>query len=182
MSTSNEKRLERQKLHSIRKELFLDEIKKKKIANQVFFWLDQSPWKTIGFYYPIYEEIDLFPCIKLWSSLDKSRQASLPVIENNTLIFKGWSTQTKMTYGYKGIPEPHGTQEIKPEVILIPCIGYDKSKFRLGYGGGWFDRYLACHRNIKTVGICYERCLLDSIHPQPHDIPMDWIITENQIF
>jgi 5-formyltetrahydrofolate cyclo-ligase len=65
--------------------------------------------------------------------------------------------------------------------LLVPLIGYDQQAFRLGYGGGFYDRTLAAmpHRPV-TLGVGFALAALPSIHPQPHDIPMDVIITEQQ--
>jgi hypothetical protein len=72
---------------------------------------------------------------------------------------------------------------LAPDVALVPLVGFDDAGFRLGYGGGYFDRTLAAAaRRPVAIGIGYELAHIDTIHPQPHDIAMDWVVTERGIY
>ena len=79
------------------------------------------------------------------------------------------------------IPVPQNTGSVQPDVILVPLVGFDQQMHRLGNGGGFYDRTLASPSRPLSIGIGFEWMLLDSIQPQDHDIPMDWIVTEATI-
>lgn len=87
-----------------------------------------------------------------------------------------------MREGRYGIPVPDGTAAVTPDALLIPCVGFSAEKFRLGYGGGFYDRTLAALPGKPVaIGIGYEGCRI-VLEPAAHDIPMDWIVTENGRF
>ena len=72
---------------------------------------------------------------------------------------------------------------MRPDSVLVPMLGFDDAGYRLGYGGGFFDRTLAeLESRPIVIGIAYEIAHLDTIHPQPHDIPVDWVVTERGIY
>jgi hypothetical protein len=82
-----------------------------------------------------------------------------------------------------GIPYPADSREVAPDSVIVPLVGFDDAGYRLGYGGGYFDRTLAALiRKPAVIGVAYEGAHLDTIHPQPHDVPMDWIVTERGIY
>lgn len=84
-----------------------------------------------------------------------------------------------MESGVYDIPRPVGTPMIQPEAGLVPVNGFDGQGFRLGCGGGYFDRTLAsCERRPPCIGPGFETARIDSIFPQPHDVPLDFIVTE----
>jgi 5,10-methenyltetrahydrofolate synthetase len=71
---------------------------------------------------------------------------------------------------------------VTPEVLLIPMVGYDSAGYRLGYGGGYYDRTLAALTpRPLCIGIAYDASQLETIHPQPHDIPMNAVVTERRV-
>lgn len=84
-----------------------------------------------------------------------------------------------MTVDRHGIPIPTPGTEEHPELILIPLNAFDNAGYRLGYGGGYFDRTLESLDSMPTkVGVGFELGHVATIHPQAHDHPMDWIVTE----
>jgi 5-formyltetrahydrofolate cyclo-ligase len=84
-----------------------------------------------------------------------------------------------MKTGVYDIPVPDNTDPITVEALIIPMIGFDELGFRLGYGGGFFDRTLvAMNPRPLAIGVGFEILRLNDVHPQPHDIPMDFIVTE----
>ena len=85
-----------------------------------------------------------------------------------------------MQEGAHGIPEPGpDAAEVTPDLVLLPMNGFDAAGYRLGYGSGFFDRTLASlDRRPTVIGLCYELGRLDTIRPQPHDIPLDFVVTE----
>jgi 5,10-methenyltetrahydrofolate synthetase len=83
-----------------------------------------------------------------------------------------------MARGLWQIPYPAEAPEVKPDVVLAPVVGFDAANYRLGYGGGFFDRTLAAASpRPRAIGLGYPGATLDSIFPQWHDVPMDLIVT-----
>jgi len=134
-------------------------------------------------YWPIKGEPDLRP---LLSQLHHSGVIiALPVVETRAapLVFRRWTPETRMIRGDWNIPVPPAdAEQLSPEIALAPCLGWDASCFRLGWGGGYFDRTLAAlHPRPYTIGVALTAAVLNTIYPQPHDIPLDMIVTEHGI-
>jgi 5-formyltetrahydrofolate cyclo-ligase len=113
--------------------------------------------------------------------LIRGATCALPVVvaPRTPLVFRQWDVDTKMGTGVYDIPMPLDTAEVSPDVVIAPLHGFDPRGFRLGYGSGYFDRTLAALQNRPiTVGVGFEISRLDSIYPQSHDIPLDFIVTE----
>ena len=84
-----------------------------------------------------------------------------------------------MVPGPLGIPAPVDTDVVVPDAAFVPLVGFDGAGYRLGYGGGYFDRTLAAAASRPlSIGVGTEAARLPTIHPQPHDIAMDFIVTE----
>ena len=99
------------------------------------------------------------------------------------LVFREWKPGVELAVGPLGIPYPVGSPEVNPDHVLLPMLGWDADGYRLGYGGGFFDRTLAAlARRPRVVGIAYEQAFLKTIHPQPHDIPVDFVVTERGVY
>lgn len=133
----------------------------------------------IGFYWPFKGEVDVRPFIR--EALMRGAKAALPVVAHTRqpLEFWHWDIETVMTRGVWKIPVPARQQTVQPTILLIPLLGFDQSGYRLGFGGGYYDRTLATlNRRPITIGIGYDSGRLPTIHPQAHDIPMDVIVTE----
>lgn len=136
---------------------------------------------TLGFCWPYRGEPDIVSAITAWLGADAKHQAALPVVPDQPgpLAFHRWHPEAAMQYDRFGIPQPVDRIELRPEVILVPVNGFDAQGYRIGYGGGFFDRTLAgLSPSPVTVGIGFELARLDSIAPEAHDLPLDWILTE----
>jgi 5,10-methenyltetrahydrofolate synthetase len=95
------------------------------------------------------------------------------------LVFRRWQRGAPLTPGVWSIPVPADGEEVVPDVVIAPLVGFDPDCYRLGHGGGFFDRTLAnLARRPRIVGVGYARLALRTIYPQAHDIPMDVIVTE----
>lgn len=134
-------------------------------------------------YWPIKGESDLRP---LLSRLHQSGVIiALPVVETRVapLVFRRWTPTTRMIRGDWNIPvPPPDAERLSPDIALAPCLGWDARCFRLGWGGGYFDRTLAAlHPLPYTIGIALSAAVLNTIYPQPHDVPLDVIVTEQSI-
>jgi 5-formyltetrahydrofolate cyclo-ligase len=133
----------------------------------------------IGFYWPFKGEIDLRHLVR--KLVSKGADASLPVVveKNRPLEFWRWCPRMKMQRGVWKIPVPAERSVSQPTALLVPLLGVDEAGYRLGYGGGYYDRTLAAMTpRPLTIGVGYGISRLRTIHPQPHDIPMDAIVTE----
>lgn len=111
-------------------------------------------------------------------------RSALPVVRGPglPLAFHHWWPGVTMDKGVYDIPIPRDTQALVPDVLLVPPVGIDKLGFRLGYGGGYFDRTLAAMgRKPVCIATAFELSRIDSLGPQPHDIRMDFVVTENGI-
>jgi len=134
---------------------------------------------TVGFYWPFNNEFDPRFAIRHWR--DRGARAALPVVVEKSapLEFRAWWPGAPMARGVYNLPFPDGTAILRPDALLIPPVGFDLRGFRLGYGGGYFDRTLAAmDPQPLKIGVGYELSRMPTIQPQPHDIPMDFIVTE----
>jgi 5-formyltetrahydrofolate cyclo-ligase len=137
--------------------------------------------KRLGFYWPMKGEIDLLPFVR--SLLPELGAAALPVIieKQRPLEFWQWTARTQLcNRGVWNIPYPAERILVEPDVLLVPLVGFDAAGYRLGYGGGYYDRTLAPpEKRPRLIGVGFELGRLPTIHPQPHDIPLDAVITES---
>ncbi len=153
------------------------------LVNRTRRWLGTMPVARLAFYWPVRGECDLTSLIGEWLRADTRRIAALPVIEGNVLTFAAWSPHTPLIDGPYGIATPPaGAARVTPQVLLIPCVGVDRNRYRLGYGGGYYDRTLAAlNPRPVLVGICFDQGRVKNLAPQSHDIRMDLVITESGV-
>ena len=138
---------------------------------------------VIGFCWPYKGEFDARFAVRAWRKL--GAQAALPeVVQNRApLQFRLWRPGVAMRAGVYDIPVPVDTAVVTPDVAIVPMNGFDEQGYRLGYGGGFFDRTLAaCEPRMVAIGVAYEALRLATIHPQPHDIAMDFVVTQKAIY
>lgn len=138
---------------------------------------------VVSGYWPIKGEPDLRGWLA--SRGEAGCVTALPVVERKAtpLVFRRWSPGAPMMRGDWNIPVPlPQAGEVTPEIVLAPLVGWDPAGYRLGYGGGYFDRTLAALRpRPVAIGVGLQAARLESIYPQPHDIPMDVIVTEDGV-
>jgi 5-formyltetrahydrofolate cyclo-ligase len=138
--------------------------------------------RTIGIYWPFKGEIDLRPLARRFAR--EGAVIGLPVVVEKArpLEFWRWVPGAPLGRGIWDIPIPAERAPVLPELLLVPLVGFDASGYRLGYGGGYYDRTLAALApRPRAIGLGYELGRLATIHPQPHDIPMNAIVTEGGI-
>lgn len=150
-------------------------------ALEVHLWpllLRLSP-ACLGFCWPHRAEPDLRPLVSRWLRHNPAHRAALPEVagRGQALHFREWTPETPMRSGVYGIEVPEGTSAVQPDVLLVPLNAFDARGYRLGYGGGYFDRTLAAHDYV-AIGVGFELGRVDSVWPQAHDRPMQWIVTE----
>lgn len=178
-----ERKLQRAQLIETRHALDNRELLETALQRRVADWLRQADVHAVGFYFPIRGEPDLREVIAQWLALDARRVASLPVIRGETLEFHAWTADAPMQAGDFGIPVPAQGRVAQPECLLVPCVGFDDKRLRLGYGGGYYDRTLATLLPWPlVVGIAFAATRLQSIDPQPHDLQMDVVITDAAVY
>jgi 5-formyltetrahydrofolate cyclo-ligase len=139
--------------------------------------------RTIGFYWPFKAEFDPRPLVR--RLLANGSQAALPVVlaPKTAMEFRLWHPDAAMAIGVYDIPYPEERNIVTPDLVLAPLVGFDAEKYRLGYGGGYFDRTLAVLQPRPfAIGIGFEFARLATVEPQPHDLAMDAIVTEAGIF
>lgn len=140
-------------------------------------WRQALPDGVLGVYWPIRGEPDLRP---VYAELAASGVAlALPVVVGNDspLCFLAWTPGENMDKDSFGVAVPASNVSAKPSALLVPCVGFNRRKLRLGYGGGFYDRTLALAPRPQAIGIAYS-CGLAEFDGDPHDIALDAIITE----
>ena len=153
--------------------------------------------RAIALYWPIQDELDLRPALITWSSEQPGRRLALPFArQDKHLDFYEWQDGDALSPSQHGVPEPNPNNQsrpvINPDCILIPCVGWSSSLehgktlyWRLGYGGGYFDRTLAKLKKqnpkIICIGIGFDWQKLNGAQwaPQKHDEPLDMLLTES---
>lgn len=136
-----------------------------------------------AFCWPIKHEPDVRALIPHWQGA--GAQAALPVVvePEAPLAFRLWQSDTRLVEDRYGIPTPADGPFVQPDLLLMPLNGFDADGYRLGYGGGFFDRTLAALRpRPLAVGVGFECNRLLSIRPQSHDQRLDWLVTEAGAF
>ncbi|MFD1109766.1 5-formyltetrahydrofolate cyclo-ligase [Pseudoroseomonas ludipueritiae] len=141
--------------------------------------LSSCPGSLIGFYWPFKGEYDPRALVRALHA--RGKRLALPVVVQKAapMIFRAWWPGSPMAHGIWNIPVPAAGEPVTPDILLVPLVGFDRRRFRLGYGGGYYDRTLAAlPAKPRAIGIGFELSRIATIHPQPHDIPMDLIVTE----
>ena len=135
--------------------------------------------RPVGVYAPFRGEPDVRAAVDHWRRAGAT--TALPVVTSRAapLEFRVFRPGTRMRKGVFGLPIPQGTPAVLPDALLIPMVGFDARGYRLGHGGGYFDRTLATLAPPPLkIGIAFELSRMATIRPQDHDIPMDFVVTE----
>jgi 5,10-methenyltetrahydrofolate synthetase len=153
-------------------------------------WLVGRPETVIGAYWPIKGEFDTLPALHRWKEdgelIDQPqlRKIGLPVVDkvHKTMSFHAWYPGCPMEDDAYGIPKPKDTELIVPTLLFVACVGYAAGGYRLGYGGGFYDRMLSTlSPRPFTVGLGFGTDFLPDFEPEPHDLPLDAILNDNGV-
>ena len=148
-----------------------------------FFKKNRINFKNVGGYYPCNYEIDDLEMLNFLRN--KKANTSLPIIrKNNQMDFFEWTNKDPLKINKYGIAEPIPAKKIYPDIIFVPLVAYDDHLNRLGYGGGFYDRYLekiAKIKKILKIGLAFSYQELKKIPINKHDKKLDLIITEKKI-
>jgi 5-formyltetrahydrofolate cyclo-ligase len=141
--------------------------------------LRDRPEIILGVYWPFQAEFDPRPLID-WL-IGRGSAVSLPAVvdKKGPLEYRAWRPGEAVVDGIWDIPVPEKREIVVPQAVLAPLVGFDRDCYRLGYGGGYFDRTLAAlSPRPLAIGVGFELSQMDTIHPQDFDMPMDVIVTE----
>jgi len=151
-------------------------------------WLLDRPDTVIGAYWPIKGEFDPLPALHRWKEdgelMDepRRRRIGLPVVDkaNKTLTFHAWYPGCPLEEDAYGIPKPKDTELLAPTLLFVPCVGYGPGGYRLGYGGGFYDRTLAALTpRPYAAGLGYALGFVENFIPSAHDQPLDAMLTDS---
>jgi 5-formyltetrahydrofolate cyclo-ligase len=137
----------------------------------------------LAFCWPIKAEYDARHLVR--TLRERGALTALPVVvaPKQPLIFREWHPGVTMALGPLDIPYPADSPQVLPSAVLLPMNGWDAAGYRLGYGGGFFDRTLASlPKKPVVIGVTYELARMETIHPQSWDIPVDWVVTERGVY
>lgn len=170
----------RNKIKVLRNSYSCDELKDKSLQITNAFYKKYSFLNIFLFYYPIENEVNTLPLIeKLFA---EGKDIYLPAVCGKNMIFKQFEGFDKLNTGKFGIYEPAGKElDTLPDIMCIPGVAFDESCNRIGYGGGYYDRYLAVENTIIKSAFAYEFQIIDKIETESFDKPVDEIFTENRI-
>jgi len=138
---------------------------------------------VLAFCWPIRNEYDARHLAR--TLRERGALTALPVVlaPRAPLVFREWHPGVQLAAGPLGIPYPIASREVQPDHVLLPMNGWDANGYRLGYGGGYFDRTLAgLTKKPSIIGIAYEQAKIPTIHPQGWDVPADYVVTERGVY
>jgi len=178
------RRSERQRLLALRTAVLPPQRRERgqKIDARLRCLFAEQPAAIVGAYWPIRGEFDPRPLID-WL-IARGSVVALPVVVNKKgpLEYRTWRPGEKLVDGVWNIPVPERRDIVIPHAVLAPLLGFDRQCYRLGNGGGYFDRTLAALApRPLAIGVGIELSQIETIYPQPFDIPMDVIVTESCI-
>ena len=140
----------------------------------------------VGFCWPVKNEPDLRPLMSAWRAAARPGFAALlPVVvePGAPLAFRAWTPGSELVADRFGIPTPAAGDFVVPQALLLPVNAFDAAGYRIGYGGGFFDRTLAALDPAPlAIGVGFELSRVDSIDPEPHDIRLDAMVSEAGVF
>ncbi|MGJ8617846.1 MAG: 5-formyltetrahydrofolate cyclo-ligase [Sulfitobacter sp.] len=173
------RRAERARLMTLRRALSPDDLRAQstRVSTRLNELITPGPGMTIAGYWPIRGELDLRDWMK--TAHAAGAQIALPVVieRDAPVAFHLWSPGCKMTRGIWNIPVPAAAKPVIPDIVISPLLGVDAAGFRLGNGGGYYDRTLAQADPMpQVIGVGHDFCRIDTIFPMPWDIPMQQIV------
>lgn len=152
------------------------------IAQRLLDWCAQENVKELGVYWPLHGEPDLHGAYAQLAA--RGVQLSLPVVleKHAPLAFSDWTPGEPMVKDGMGVAVPARLRlRPAPATLLVPCLGFNTERYRLGYGGGYYDRTLAAAPRPRTLGIAYA-CLAASFPNGEYDIALDYVVTEGDLY
>ena len=133
--------------------------------------------KTIYGYLPYNQEVRTVPMLE--QALKDGKKVAVPKVYGDEMKFLYLDDLSKVSKGYAGIPEPIADEPVADDetaLVLMPGLAFDPAGHRIGYGGGFYDNFLAAEPNHPTLALCYEFQMLPELHTEEHDIPVDTVL------
>lgn len=155
-----------------------------KIHQQLYQFISQKPvrFSQLFGFVPYNNEPDIS---SLYRELEDNFVFGLPRIVGKHINYHLWQPGDQLVLNQYGIAEPESTQPIlvpnNQTIMVIPGIAFDKRGYRLGYGGGYFDRYLSNHQMATSIGISFDDFVVDQLPHEPHDRKVDYICSQNRV-
>lgn len=127
------------------------------------------------------QEVRTLPILQQ-AQLDGKRVA-VPKVMDDLMIFVWLDDLAKIAPGYQGIPEPldNTPADCPDALVLMPGLAFDRAGHRLGYGGGFYDKFLANEPNHPSLALCYDFQLVDQVETEPHDLPVNYVLVEQKL-
>lgn len=169
--------------------LTLDAQAQKKLCENFFTSIDVDQGKIIASYWPVGRELDTH--LLMDECIARGARIALPVIQKDSRILKFalWDQSVDVEKAAHGICQPvinKKTKFVKPDIVIVPLLAFDRSGVRLGFGGGYYDttlEHLKNERDINVVGWGYaKQACLFNLPAEKHDVKMDWVITEQSVY
>lgn len=133
--------------------------------------------KTIYGYLPYNQEVRTVPMLE--RALKDGKKVAVPKVYGEEMKFLYLDDLTAVAKGYAGIPEPIADEPVAHDetaLVLMPGLAFDPQGHRIGYGGGFYDKFLAAEPNHPTLALCYEFQMLPKLDVEDHDIPVDLVL------
>lgn len=136
---------------------------------------------VVGAYWAMKEEPELAGAMAHWHAAGLAVALPRVAAADAPLEFVRWHPGAALAAGPFGTLHPEGAQALRPDLLVIPCLGFDARCYRMGYGGGYYDRTLERLGAVATVGVAYDCCEVRGFAPHEHDLPLDWVVTEQRV-
>ncbi|MGH7090194.1 MAG: 5-formyltetrahydrofolate cyclo-ligase [Stellaceae bacterium] len=179
------RRERRKEIQAARQALGPDEHrgKARRIAARLDEFMPRLQGKLVGIYWPIRREFDPLPWARRFLAAGGAVALPVVVAKRQPLEFRAWRPGAAMAAGVYDIPYPADGPAVLPQALVVALLGFDEAGYRLGYGAGFYDRTFASFAAKPfALGVGFELGRLATIFPQPHDVPMDEILTESGAF
>jgi len=151
------------------------------IARRIDTCLDDIEPCLVGAYWPFRREFNVLPVLD--RLIAQGFSIALPVVlgKGRPLEFRNWTRATKLASGVYDIPYPAEGEAVQPKMLIVPLVGFDDEGYRLGYGGGFYDRTLASLATKRAIGIAYAGQEVAELPCHDHDHPLDSVVTEKGV-
>jgi 5-formyltetrahydrofolate cyclo-ligase len=172
----------RKTLLTLRMNLDPDYVKQasKKIFANFAIFLKQKAFTSIATYYPIKFELDILPLNK--ALFKQGVELALPhITKQNPMTFRKWEADAKLIWQNNFYQPPNSAKIIKPQLIIVPLLGFNRCGYRLGYGQGFYDQLLEVNPDAYKVALAYSKQAIMQLPVEEHDQPVDLIITESEL-
>lgn len=175
---------ERRRLRALRRTHEPSASEAAELVARVMRVVERTGVASVGLFQPISGEPDIVD--ELFERLlSRGVRVGLPSVDYATdvMTYVEWTPSSRFEKDRYGIPTPVGAEAFEPELMVVPCLGFAEEGFRLGYGKGYFDRYLTGRRSpVVTLGVAYEAFKVDASIFEMHDVPLMIVVTESATY